>query len=76
MKPLPKFYHRNCTVIMPSLHISPFLTGKQWKERTHGCWCSSWKQLDNEEMRIWRLGRWCKPKKGELGKIKDLSRFY
>lgn len=50
------------------------LPGKSWpdgrekwmRERTHGCWCSSWRQLPNGEWRIWRLGRWCKPKPGEL----------
>lgn len=34
--------------------------------RTHGCWCSSWKLMADDSWRIWRKGRWLRPKSGEV----------
>jgi hypothetical protein len=56
--------HRNCTYILPGKSY-PEGREKWMRERTHGCWCSAWK-LNDGQWRIWRLGRWCKPKPGEL----------
>lgn len=57
--------HRNCTYILPgkSFAGSPF---KWMQERTHGCWCSSWKLMADDSWRIWRKGRWLRPKSGEV----------
>lgn len=49
--------HRNCTHILPG--------GEYIPGRTHGCWCSSWKQ-EGDTFLIWRDGRWQPPKNGEL----------
>jgi len=58
--------HRNCTVILPG---SSYPNAKeQWRrERTHGCWCSSWR-LDQGEYKIWKNDQWETPSKGELRK--------
>ena len=62
---LPR-HHLNCTYIMPS-RLRKRATDPRWlRERTHGCWCSSWKLLKNGEYRIWRRGAWRKPKPGEV----------
>ncbi len=63
------FCHRNCTYILPGRIRDQFRTPdmkRQWRERTHGCWCASWRQLANGQLRIWRDGAWRKPKPGEL----------
>lgn len=73
-----RFSHRNCTFILderpkpfgPRVH--PYLRRgfpRFLRERTHGCWCSSWR-LTRNGMRIWRRGAWRKPKPGELRRVK------
>jgi len=57
--------HRDCTYILPS-RSHPEASQKWLREKTHCCWCSAWKLMDNGQWRIWRDGDWCKPKPGEL----------
>ena len=35
-------------------------------ERTHACWCSSWKLMTDGSWRVWRKGRWVRPMAGEV----------
>lgn len=64
--------HRNCTYILPGRSI-PDAKQKWLREKTHGCWCSSWKMTENG-LRIWKNGRWSKPSKGELRHSKNPPR--
>lgn len=68
-----RFSHRNCSFILPGR-----VEGRQMyveglpqhvRERTHGCWCSSWRMSRNG-LRIWRRGAWRKPKSGELRRVR------
>jgi hypothetical protein len=60
--------HLNCSLILPGRSLAG--AKQQWlRERTHGCWCSSWRVVNGEYM-IWRDERWQKPKPGELRRSK------
>ena len=59
-----EFYHRNCTYILPGRSY-PKSKARVLRERTHGCWCSSWREIPGG-FQIWRDGKWAKPKAGEL----------
>lgn len=62
--------HLNCTFIMP-LTPRDRSKGPRWyQEMTHCCWCSTWKLLPNGEWRHWRKGRWLRPLKYHLRKVK------
>lgn len=64
-----QYGHRNCSHILPGRSFPE--AEDQWlRERTHGCWCSSWKEIDGK-MHIWREGEWQKPKPGELRRITE-----
>ncbi len=63
--------HHRCTYILPS-NMAAHVAAKdiaslpKWMtSRTHGCWCSSWK-LTGDGWRVWRKGRWLRPKPREL----------
>lgn len=68
---MKKWGHHRCTLILPSLtaaqlrELHPGRVPRWMRERTHGCWCSSWR-LTQMGFRIWRRGSWRKPKPGEL----------
>lgn len=66
--------HRNCTVILPG-RPAPEAPKRWMRERTHGCWCSAWRELKNGELRVWRRGAWRKPCKGELRNVKHPERY-
>lgn len=65
--------HRGCTYIMPDSkkwqmrrQVKEIYADVPWMlERTHGCWCSSWKQTDDGWL-IWRDEQWQKPHQGEF----------
>jgi hypothetical protein len=63
--------HSACTFILPSLSaaFAPKNAPRWMTERTHGCWCSSWRMTRNG-LRVWRRGAWRKPKRGEVHKVK------
>lgn len=71
MKYQERFGHRNCTFILPAIagHELPKGSPAWWRERTHGCWCSSWR-LTSRGWRVRRKGRWAKPRPGELRRHK------
>lgn len=66
------FGHKGCTVICAD-------TGRAWprtapkfiRERTHGCWCSSWR-LTRNGLRVWRQGRWQKPRPREVQRRREV----
>lgn len=58
-------FHRNCTYILPGRSY-PDATDKMFRERTHGCWCSSWKKTTDGKWKQWRNGKWATPKTGEV----------
>lgn len=64
------FAHRRCTYILdgrPSLSVASDPRYPRFlRERTHGCWCSSWKLIDDGTWRVWRRGRWVRPKHREV----------
>lgn len=74
---LPR-HHLNCTYILPSPARTKFRknpkTPRCYRERTHGCWCSSWRLLKNGEYRVWRRGAWRKPKPGEVRRSRRAPR--
>jgi len=51
---------------VPSLRVCAETASKQWRERTHGCWCSSWKYDEEHGWYVWRNGCWYRPRKGEF----------
>lgn len=66
-EPVRYLYHFVCTAILPSIPRDklPEQCPRWWRERTHGCWCSAWRMTRNG-LRVWRGGRWAKPKPGEV----------
>lgn len=65
------FSHRACTFILPDGEHNhpPGRPAPRWLlERTHGCWCSSWKMTRNG-LRIRRRGSWRKANPGELRRV-------
>ena len=57
--------HRNCTWIMKA-RCYPSSPEKMLRERTHGCWCSSWRQRHDGAFLHWRKGKWLRPTKGDV----------
>lgn len=81
MKKLPRYtevgrypYHFACTKILPDPRKEgEKIQGPKWMiERTHGCWCSSWRQNEDGTFMQWRNGRWMRPIKGSI-KSKPIS---
>jgi len=69
------FSHRACTFIIPDAKLPrPPTAGapRFLRERTHGCWCASWRMTRNG-LRVWRRGSWRKPKPGELRRVKGAA---
>ena len=79
MKSLPRYtqpgrypYHWICTKIEPvskSLQerVLKSPNAPKWmRERTHGCWCSAWKQKEDGTFLHWRDGRWQEPIRGSI----------
>ena len=65
------FAHRACTFILPDgrKHPWPAMAPRFLRERTHGCWCSSWR-LTRNGLRVWRRGAWRKALPGDLRRVK------
>ena len=69
--PVLPFGHRRCTLIMPGSPTAHETLSKvdpklYPPDRTHGCWCSFWKLLGERDIRVWRKGRWLRPKPREV----------
>lgn len=56
--------HRGCTYILRGKSYS-WAKAKWLRERTHGCWCSAWRETPRGLL-VWRRGAWRKPEPGEL----------
>jgi hypothetical protein len=61
---LERVSHRGCTILLSSGYGSTAAVLPA--DRTHGCWCSSWKLLPDGTWRQWRRGRWCRPVAGDV----------
>lgn len=76
------YSHRACTFIMPdvsrrarSARGDPYPTDmpQYMRDRTHGCWCSSWRMTEHSGLLVWRRGAWRRPKPGELVRVRGAS---
>lgn len=69
------YSHRCCTFILPDASKPERLwkNSPRWaRERTHGCWCASWRMTRNG-LRIWKRGAWRKPKPGEVRRVRGYA---